>query len=237
MAEPFEVDLMHDTASRRDDPHIGKGAAGPLDQPEALAVALHFQAAVHLQSFSIACEEHIQRMVDDKIDRDRRVKSRRITALIRQSVTHRRHIGDQRYTHKVLQQSALRCESDWVRCITFDQRRDLHPRLGNRQAIKNVLSQYADRTGLSLKASDIGGLKVDTFGQSWADRSKKVQICAGRRRYMPPRCAILVGSVLGGLHFLSKPQGGGRGDQGPRKKRGRGFCRRLHRRARSIVRT
>ena len=58
VASPFEVDLMHDAATGRNDAYIAKCATAPLDELKPLMVAIHLELAVQCQRFRVPSEKH-----------------------------------------------------------------------------------------------------------------------------------------------------------------------------------
>src|SRR5438128_1610819 len=73
LREPLEVHLVADARARRDHAEGLEGLAGPAEERVALAVALVLALEVALVDVLRAEEVSLDRVVDDQVDRDKRL--------------------------------------------------------------------------------------------------------------------------------------------------------------------
>mmetsp|Transcript_6420 Transcript_6420/g.7198 ORF Transcript_6420/g.7198 Transcript_6420/m.7198 type:complete len:932 (-) Transcript_6420:12-2807(-) len=108
----LQVHLVHNSGARRHDQQVVEGGRAPLQELEALAVAIHLEVLVHLQGASGARGVHLHGVVDHKVHRDLRVDLRRIAAKALRRVAHGGEVDDARHAGEVLQHDAGRLERD-----------------------------------------------------------------------------------------------------------------------------
>ncbi len=79
----FQVDLVHDAVTGRDHVDVIEGAAGPVDEIEAVRVAAVLDGTVLVEGVRVeAGVLDGERMIDDELGRHYRVDARRVTALV-----------------------------------------------------------------------------------------------------------------------------------------------------------
>ena len=110
--EVFEVDLVHDPGVGRHDREVVERALPPAQERVALLVALELSLRVVSERVTRAEGVDLHGVVDDQLDRDRRVDLRRVAAHLSDRVAHRREVDDRRHTGEVLHQHARRGERD-----------------------------------------------------------------------------------------------------------------------------
>ncbi len=110
--EIFEIDLMADAVARRHDAQIVEGLLRPADELVALAVAGELDRHVPGERVRRAGAVDLDRMIDDEIDRDRRIDLGGIAAPALERIAHRREIGERREAGRILRQHAAGMEGD-----------------------------------------------------------------------------------------------------------------------------
>ena len=114
LRQVFEVDLVADAGSRRDDAEILEGGRAPAQERVALAVALVLHVDVLAEGIAAAEEIDHHRMVDDEIDGDERVDALRVAAELHHGVAHGGEVDDRGHAGEILHQHAGRAEGDFA---------------------------------------------------------------------------------------------------------------------------
>jgi len=104
--EVFEIDLVHDTGTRRHHAEVLERLLRPAQQHVALTVPLVLQLDVVGEREQGAEVIDLHRVVDHQIGRHERVDARDIAAEPRHRCPHRREIDDGRDTGEILQHHA-----------------------------------------------------------------------------------------------------------------------------------
>ena len=106
----LEVDLVHDTGTWRHDAEVLERLASPLDELEALLVALHLERLVLLHSLRVVVDIHLNAVVDDEVDGNERVHLLRVSAQSRHGIAHCREVDDGGNACEVLKHDTCRYE-------------------------------------------------------------------------------------------------------------------------------
>ena len=105
---------MDDAGHRRDDAEVAEGLLAPLEELVAFAVALEFHLGVALEGIGSGEEIHLDRVVDDQVDRHERVDLLRVAAQAGDrrahgsQVHHRRDAGEILHDHPRRQEGNAR---------------------------------------------------------------------------------------------------------------------------------
>ena len=110
LSQILEVHLVHNARPRRHGPEVTERVLRPAQQRVALEIAVVFQQDVLLECPGRTEFVHLDRVVDDQVHRDQRVRLLRISAHPRQRVPHRRQIHYAGHTGEILQQDPRRHE-------------------------------------------------------------------------------------------------------------------------------
>src|SRR5690606_29658737 len=124
LGQILEVDLVAYAGARRNHSEVGEGALPPLQELVTLQVPLVLQLNVTGEGVRGTKLVHDHRVVDDEIDRDKRVDLARIAAQRVHAITHGRKVHDRRHAREVLHQYAGRAEAD----LLFDLATIIKPR-------------------------------------------------------------------------------------------------------------
>jgi len=108
--EELEVDLVHDAGAGRHDRQAAEGVGTPLEEHEALLVALELEVEVVLERAGIAGVVDLHAVVDHEVDWHRRVDAVRVAAEALDGIAHRGEIDHARHAGEVLQDDARRLE-------------------------------------------------------------------------------------------------------------------------------
>ena len=112
--EVLDVDLMHDASVGRNDLEVVEGTLAPAEKRVALPVARELELGVQGKRVLPAEVVHLNRVIDDELDRLERVHAIRIPLQLDDRVPHRRQIDDTGHAREVLQQHASRHERDFL---------------------------------------------------------------------------------------------------------------------------
>src|SRR5258706_5816215 len=99
----FEIDLMNDTDSGRDDAETIERLRSPFQKTITLIVSLKFHLHISLVRGFASCKIYLDRMVDHEIDWHKRLDHAWIFAHPLHGRAHRREIDKQRHARKILQ--------------------------------------------------------------------------------------------------------------------------------------
>ena len=114
LREIFQIDLMADAGTRRNDGEIGKRLLTPFQEFVALLILLVFFRDVLAERLVVTEEVHDHRMVDHQIDRDQRIDLLGIAAECLHRVTHGRKVDHRRHTGEILHKHARGAECNFV---------------------------------------------------------------------------------------------------------------------------
>jgi hypothetical protein len=114
LRQVLQVDLVADARTRRHHGKIVEGLLAPAQEGVAFAVALEFPLHVDAERIGPAEGIHHDRVVDNQIDRRKRVDLLRISAELRHSRPHGRQIDDCRHAGKILHQHTRRAIGDFA---------------------------------------------------------------------------------------------------------------------------
>ena len=106
--KPFQIELMHDAAARRNQPDVGESPGAPFQEFESLSIALDLDLLIERHGVGTAAMYGNQGVIADEVDRNARIDLPRIVAGSRHGIAQRRQIGHQRRAGKILQQQARR---------------------------------------------------------------------------------------------------------------------------------
>jgi len=163
--EVLQVHLVHNTASGRHDEEVAERLAAPLEELEALAVALHLLGQVLGQRIRVARVIDLHGVVHHQIGGHQRVNLVRVTTQTSHRVAHGSKIHHGGHTGEILHQHASRLERNLHLLLA-----GLHPvddlfdiRLGDGEVIRIAhcaLEQHFDRIGQLLDSVIIEFLDV-----------------------------------------------------------------------------
>ena len=177
----FQVDLVADAGSGRHDAEIVEGALAPAQKGVAFAIARHFDSHVFGERARRAEAIDLDRMVDDEIDRDLRVDSRRVLAPRGHGVAHGGEIDDRGDAGEVLHQHPRRAPGDFVRAAPRRERLDIRdPHRGAVLVAQQVLEHDLQREGQPIDALDPrlgrrGQAEIIVFAAADGQRAARVQ--------------------------------------------------------------
>src|SRR5215470_11177790 len=103
---------MHDADSRRNELESLECLLSPFEKLIALAVALELHLQIQLQRARRAEEIHLHRVINDEVNRNKRLNNLRIAPEPLHSAAHRGEIDNQRNSSEVLQNNARNNEWD-----------------------------------------------------------------------------------------------------------------------------
>ena len=112
LAEALDVELVADAAAGRHDAHVVERLARPLEEGEALAVALGLDGEVLGSRARAARDVGGDAVVDDEGARDARVHAGRVSPTLDHGVAHRGEVDEDRHAREVLEQHARGHEHD-----------------------------------------------------------------------------------------------------------------------------
>ena len=102
--EELQVDLMNNTGTRGDNEEIVKGLSTPLQEAETLVVPLHLNFLILLEGSLVPSRlVDLDGVIDDKIDRDKRVDLLGVTTQVLHGLTHSGQIDNSRDTGEILE--------------------------------------------------------------------------------------------------------------------------------------
>jgi hypothetical protein len=113
LGEIFEIHLMHDTDTRRDDFESFEGLHAPLEKLITRLVAFEFHFHVQAQGVGRGGEIDLNRVVDDQIDGDERFDHFRFFIQARGGGAHGGEINQKRHASEILQNDARDDEGDF----------------------------------------------------------------------------------------------------------------------------
>ena len=119
LGEVFEVHLVADAGTWRDNAEVVERPLAPLEEVIALAVALVFVLDVLRERLWRPEFVDNHRVVDDQIDRDERVDETRVAAELLHAIAHRGEVNDGRNAGEVLHQNARRAITDFAAGLAF----------------------------------------------------------------------------------------------------------------------
>jgi hypothetical protein len=108
----LEVDLVHDSGSRRDHSELVKGALAPAQELVALPVSLILQVDIALEGVRTAGHVRDHRVVDDQFCRRQRIHHLRVAAQGRDCLAHRGQIDHAGHPGEILHDHPSRGELD-----------------------------------------------------------------------------------------------------------------------------
>lgn len=111
--EVFEVDLVNDAGSRRNNAEIIKGFLAPAQELVALSITLILSFHIALECHSVAKNIDLNRMVDHQFCGNLRVDELRVTPHRLISLTHHGKINDAGNTGEILEDYARGSELDF----------------------------------------------------------------------------------------------------------------------------
>ena len=120
LAEVLEVHLMADARSRRDDAEVLEGVLTPAKEDVALHVALELEVGVDEERGVGTVLVHLNRVVDDEVDRLEWVDQLRVAAELREGIAHGGEVDDGGYAGEVLQQDARGPEGNLLLHLCLD---------------------------------------------------------------------------------------------------------------------
>src|SRR5438874_6155719 len=103
---------MHDADSRRNELESLESLLSPLKKLVTLAIALELHVQIEFQRARRTEEIDLHRVIDNQIDRHKRLDDVRIASKALHSAAHRRQIDNQRNSGEVLQNNARNDEWD-----------------------------------------------------------------------------------------------------------------------------
>ena len=106
----LDVDLVHDSGSRRDDLEIVECALAPAQELIPLTIALVFEVDVALEGAGVAEEVKDHRVVDDQLGGGQRIDLLRIAAQCGDGLAHGRQVHHARHAGEVLHDHPRRGE-------------------------------------------------------------------------------------------------------------------------------
>ena len=106
--QPFQIELMHDAAARRDQADVREGPGAPFEELEPFPIARNLDFFVEGARVRPASMHRNQGVVTNEIDRNARIGFARIAAAPCDLVAQRSHVGHQRDAGEILQQQAGR---------------------------------------------------------------------------------------------------------------------------------
>ena len=104
LAQVFEIYLVADAGVRRDHFEIAEGLLPPAEEGVTLDIALVFDLRVLMERLRGAEAVHLDRVVDDKIDRRKRVDLLRVAAQTLHRLAHDGEIHNRRHAGEILRQ-------------------------------------------------------------------------------------------------------------------------------------
>ena len=116
--QELQVHLVHDARGGRDHTEVVEGLLAPAQELVALAVSLELERGVSLERVLRAEGVHLDRVVDDEVDRHERVDARGVVPQALHRGAHRGEVHDGGHAGEVLQNHARRQERhlDGERC-------------------------------------------------------------------------------------------------------------------------
>ena len=103
---------MNDPYSGRDDTEAAEGLSAPFQKPVSLFVAFELHLGVSLICRFAARKIDLDRVIDDKIDRHKRLDDRDVLTHSKHSRAHRRKIYQKRHAGEILQDNPGHDERD-----------------------------------------------------------------------------------------------------------------------------
>ncbi len=179
LTEMLQVHLVADAGAGRDDAEPVERLLGPSEQRVALTVAPVLPFDVRLVGVLGAEEVHLDRVIDDQVDRHERIDGGRIPARSGDRAPHRGQIDDRRDPREVLHQDPARHE------------RHVRRRFGPPCERAHVLVRDVPRTGPTEEVLDED-----------ADRQREAADVGDARLREPGKRVDVEGSV-GGLQPLA----------------------------------
>ena len=170
LAEVLEIHLVADAGAGRHDAEVLERVLSPPQEDVALLVALELELGVDQERGLRAVLVHLDRVVDDEIDRLERIDALRVAAERRDGVAHRGEIDDGGDAGEVLQQyAAVRNAisfSPRARHVPFGEREDvvvLDERvvLVSQQVLQQDLETERQAAGVAAGRLVEGGEAVD----------------------------------------------------------------------------
>ena len=136
----LDIDLVADSRPRRNDPDIFEGLLRPFQETIALPIARELHLHVFLERIRAARRIGNDRMVDNQIERNLRVDTRRVAPQIARRFAHDRQVDEHGHPREILQQDACR--------HIFD----LAPLLARKACGNDPLSKNSSRFGIGCIA-------------------------------------------------------------------------------------
>jgi hypothetical protein len=199
LAEVLQVHLVADTGAGRDDAESLEGLLGPSEQRVALTVAPVLPLDVGLVRLRGAEEVHLDRVIDDEVDRHERIDRRRIPAGSGDRAPHRGQIDDRRDPREILHQDPARHERHVRRRLRppCERAHVLVRDIPGTGPSEEVLDEDTDR---EREAADVGdarlrepGKRVDVEGSVGGVQPRPG---AGEFRSHPMGPLVVVSSIL-----------------------------------------
>jgi hypothetical protein len=163
--EVFQVDLVHDTGSRWNDPEIPEGPLREFEELIAFGVALKFQRHILAEGVGGPVVIDLDRVIDHQITGHDRVDSGRVSAHPGHRVPHRREVDDTGHAGEILEHHPGRQEGDFAtrRGGRAPRGEGLHVRRRHRAAPgmpQGVFQQDADREGKPIQRAHALALEL-----------------------------------------------------------------------------
>ena len=112
-SEPFEVDLMDNTITRRNNSKVVEGFFSPLEEGKAFLVAVEFKSLVFFFSFHVAGAIYLDRVIDDQVGLHQRVNLIRVSTKLEHSSAHSGKVYNSRNSSEVLKEDTGGLERDF----------------------------------------------------------------------------------------------------------------------------
>jgi hypothetical protein len=123
--EPFQIELMHDAAARRNQSDVGEGLGAPFQEFESLSIAFNLDLLVETHRVGTSAVYGNQRVIAHKVDRNLGIYANWIAAACHDRVAQRRQVGHQGNAGKVLQQQAGRLKIQTAAPWTAHESREI----------------------------------------------------------------------------------------------------------------
>ena len=168
-AEALDVELVADAGSGRDDPDVAEGLACPLEEREALVVALCLELLVLLARVLLAGDVGDDRVVHDEGAGDVGVNARGVSPTLYHGIAHGGEVHKDRNSCEVLKQHAGGHELD------------LGALLARKACLDHLSSALGDADGLASREDGIP--KLPAACHSFCERHGSPPVCPQGGRY------------------------------------------------------
>ena len=103
---------MHNAGHRRHNAEVAEGFLSPFQKFIAFAVALEFHFGIAVERIGCGEEIHLHRMVNDQVNRHKRIDLLRVAAQTGNSGAHRGQVNHGGHARKILHDNAARQEGN-----------------------------------------------------------------------------------------------------------------------------